>query len=476
MIYINSSIDENKIKEVDRKKLYVRYEPDMFLRAYYTIGKYGMAIAVDDAENEICALEYLETLYRHEYKYSGGVDLSFLNSYDCLFLFDCNEFSVELCRSALNFWSGKRLVLLGKNWEQMVPLLPDLPGKECFYEPQLTNEQMQSMHDGMKALLVSYGIPHYEPLQRFWNNVMYYDEVMAFTFLFSNELHLGELNDDKCFFVLDANYANVGLFVLEQKSKCVANYAKSKGMIPVMHLKSMPKNIYQDESGEEVWDKFFCQPEGYGWNEVSQSAHVFYSPMFYNGSVMEHIMNQASVGTTLSWPDGYYNQRVKSAIADAMKQFLPYPEKTLGVLARGTDYVHAHLSNHPIHASIEMLCEKIDECMKEWEDLEYIYVSTEDASYADYLKERYGSRITFTNQHRYTVRENETLSNMHRRSAENVDGYTLGEEYIISIALLAQCRDFLASGSCGGVNAAKEQNNGRYRHEYIFNLGNNAEL
>lgn len=72
MIYISSSIDENKIKGVDRKELYVKYEPDMFLRAYCPVYRYGMAIAVDDAGNEICALEYLGTLYRHEYKYSGG--------------------------------------------------------------------------------------------------------------------------------------------------------------------------------------------------------------------------------------------------------------------------------------------------------------------------------------------------------------------------------------------------------------------
>jgi hypothetical protein len=325
----------------------------------------------------------------------------------------------------------------------------------------------------MQPLVVTYGMPHSESLQRYQSRIMYYDEVMSFTFLFSKELHLGELNADKFFFVLDANYGNLGLFTLENKVNVVANYVKNKGFIPVIHLKNMPKGMYQDEPGDEVWDKFFCQPEGYDWEEVSQSAHVFYSPIFYDGSIMDHIMSQDSAGTTLSWPNGHYNQRVQRAIADAMKRFLPYPEKTLGVLARGTDYVHTHLHNHSIHASLEMLCEKIDACMREWEDIEYIYVSTEDASYCSYLKERYGDRITFTDQHRYTVRDGEMLADMHRRSTEKKNGYRLGEEYIISIALLAQCRDFLATGSCAGVTEAQKQNQGRYQHEYVFNLGCN---
>jgi thiamine phosphate synthase YjbQ (UPF0047 family) len=205
---------------------------------------------------------------------------------------------------------------------------------------------------------------------------------------------------------------------LEKKAGIVANYAKSKGFIPFIYLKNMPNGMYQDEQGDDVWSKFYCQPEGYRWEEVSQSAHVFYSPMFYDGTIMDYIMNQASVGTTLSWSDGHYNQRVQSDIAEAMKRFLPYPEKTLGVLARGTDYVHTHLHNHAIHASLDMLCEKIDACMDEWEDIEYIYVSTEDASYCNYLKERYGNRISFTDQRRYTVKDGEMLADMHRRSTE----------------------------------------------------------
>ena len=66
------------------------------------------------------------------------------------------------------------------------------------------------------------------------------------------------------------------------------------------------------------------------------------------------------------------------------------------------------MSNHPIHASLDMLCDKIDWALKEWK-LDYIYVATEDESYCDALMRRYGDQVTFTDQKRYTVREGEML-------------------------------------------------------------------
>jgi len=54
----------------------------------------------------------------------------------CIFLYDCNEFSVELCRTALGEWTGKRLVLVGSKWERMIEYLDDIDGVECFYEPE----------------------------------------------------------------------------------------------------------------------------------------------------------------------------------------------------------------------------------------------------------------------------------------------------------------------------------------------------
>lgn len=112
----------------------VPYGPDMFYLSVNTIAAKNFTFAVDGDGELVAALAFESGTYAHRYTYSGGVDTSFIDNYDCIFLYDCNEFSVELCRAALRFWKGKRLVLVGINWEKMIEYLDDIPGVECFYE------------------------------------------------------------------------------------------------------------------------------------------------------------------------------------------------------------------------------------------------------------------------------------------------------------------------------------------------------
>lgn len=451
----------------------VRYNPDMMYAANPYIVYAGCAIADDEDGRHKAVLGFRAATYEHHYTYAGGADMWFLNQYDCIFLNECNEFSIELCQSVLKLWTGKRLVLTGYEWEELIPMLPDLKA-ECFYEPQLSQERFEELSHGMKYLYAVYGSPHAESMDRYEQGVMYYDEIMSFTFMFSDYRELGEKNPDKNFFVMDGYYGPLGLFALLPKVEVCARYAKSKGMIPVVRLTKCYGSVYSDYEGEDIWSKFFEQPEGYTLEEVLHSRHVYFSPGFYNGSIQSAIMDRACGDIKLTWPYGLYNQRVKDYISEREKRFLPYPEKTLGVLARGTDYVRTHLPNHPVHASKEMLCEKIDEMLAASEGkLQYIYIATEDASYCEYFKNRYKNKIYFTDQERYSIEEGETLAQMHKRKNDKRKGFLPGAEYITSIKLLSQCRSLLASGGCGGVDEAVKQNHSCYEEVYIFNLGVN---
>lgn len=366
--------------------IHVTYNQDMFLASINIIVKYGYAVADDLNGNHVCVLSYMGSTYNHRYVYSGGADLSFINQYDCIFLYDCNEFSVELCQSALNLWSGKRLVLVGENWEGLIPKLPELQA-ECWYEPILTDERFNELSYGMKSLRVIFGMPHAEPMDRYNEGIMYYDEIMSFIFMFADYRQLGELNPDKNFLVIDGYYDDLGLFVIQSKVETVARYAKSKGFILVINLKMAGTSFYQNNSDDDIWDKFYEQPEGYTLDAVYKSKNVYFATPFYNGSVQSTLMERMAGNTQLSWVNGIYNTRVKKYIQERLEKYLPTPSKTLGVLACGTDYINTHLHNHPIHASKEMLCEKIDEMLNNDKILECIYIVTEDAGYCEYFKE-----------------------------------------------------------------------------------------
>ena len=79
----------------------IPYGPDMYRQALPIILKHGYAVASDPDGKNSKILKLQGGTYAHRYRYDGGVDMWFLNSYDCIFLYDCNEFSVELCRTAL---------------------------------------------------------------------------------------------------------------------------------------------------------------------------------------------------------------------------------------------------------------------------------------------------------------------------------------------------------------------------------------
>ena len=464
----DESIDIDKVPD----DMCIDYEPDMFFKARIFIAKYGYAVA-RDADHRVI-LKNENNTYAHTYCYSGGVDMWFLDQYDCIFLHGCNEFSVELCQSALRLWKGKRLVLVGSDWQGLIPMLPDI-SSECWYEEELTQERLDELSYGFKCLHAVFGIPHAEPMDRYNQGIMYYDEIMALTFMFSDYREFGNDNDDKNFFVLDAYYGNLGLFAILPKVEICAKYAKSRGFIPVISLKRMgDKCFYSDYEGDDIWKKFFNQPEKYSVEDVMNSKHVYFSPGFYNGSVMSGIMDiSCGAESGLDWPEGIYNYKVLTYLRDKEKVFLPYPEQTLGVLARGTDYVKTHLQNHPIHASLDMICEKIDEALIQW-NLKYVYVSTEDASYCRYLKDRYKEKIFFTDQERYEVADGELLSDLHYRQNEKRDGFNMGMDYILSIDLLSKCNSLIASGGCGGLSEAIRQNEGKYKNVYVFDLGVNS--
>lgn len=188
-------------------------------------------------------------------------------------------------------------------------------------------------------------------------------------------------------------------------------------------------SFYQNNSDYDIWSKFYEQPEGYTLDEVYKSKNVYFVTPFYNGSVQSTLMERMAGNT--------------------------------------------QLHNHPIHASKEMLSEKIGEMLNGDKMLEYIYIATEDAGYCEYFKGIYKDKVSFTDQERFQTKENELLADYHRNEKIKRDGFFLGAEYIASIYLLAHCKSLLASGGCGGLDEARKENGGKYKDVYVFNLGVN---
>ena len=124
------------------------------------------------------------------------------------------------------------------------------------------------------------------------------------------------------------------------------------------------------------------------------------------------------------------------------KSIFPKNERVLGAVYRGTDYYSAY--NHPIPESIDDFESRIKEYMIE-HDYKYCFVATEIQEVIDELKEKFGEKLLYTSQRRYSINERRFLADVHF-DREN-DEYQKGVEYLVVLELLARCEEVIGKNN-----------------------------
>ncbi len=441
--------------------------PDTFQKASRACPYHAIVPVMDSTGSCVSILKIIWTYYDHPYQYEGGLDLTFLNCFQRIVLVSLNEYSAELYQKVIPFWSGKHLYLIGTEWRDYINVLSAPKNVPVTIYDQLDEIGKTFQAEDYTGLLyIADKLPENEGLSRYEHGIMSYDEIMTLTFFHSHVTHPGAKNPDRKFFLINAHFNIEGIFGIWDKVFTAASYALAKGFTPAFSITASDDNLYSDHPGDDIWNKFFLQPEGFSFKDVQESSYVVLSPNMNVLTIMRHIMKEHSKGMKLSWPDGIFNTRVRQYIDDRKKRFLPSPDKTLGVLIRGTDYIHNPLPNHPRQASAEQIIEKIAEIQTSW-DFEWIYLATEDEDICTKMQNRFGKQLFFTDQSRYTVKPGQLLADLHRVKEEG-KGFRLGAEYLCSIHLLSQCRSLIASGECGALTEALRENQGKYEHVFVF--------
>lgn len=77
-------------------------------------------------------------------------------------------------------------------------MLSDI-SSECWYEEELVQERLDQLSYGFNYLHAVFEIPHAEPMDRYNQGIMYYDEIMALTFMFSD------------YIIIDRMKVNIGM-------------------------------------------------------------------------------------------------------------------------------------------------------------------------------------------------------------------------------------------------------------------------
>ena len=446
---------------------------DLFLQAHLRSDKESTWIVCGKDGSYQTVIKKKYTYYDHAYNYSGEINTALLDRYDILFIYGLNDYAFELFRVALPKWTGHHIILCGE-WILMKDCLPDLPGKNIVIQSGWQEGTLFQGPDNSNELHITYGLPHNESFDRFdRRHVALFDEVMTYTFCFSNlTINQSAPPSEKKYFLIGGLFTIEGIFGIWDKVSCMARFAMSKGYTPLFSITQSDYNIYSDHPGDDIWSKFMRQPGGVDLSVLKNARYVVHSPNANCLSIMRHIMEMdTDPGVNLDWDAGVYNDAVENYIS-RRKELLISPADTLGILIRGTDYTKTALPGHPRHASVKEIIDKVAEVEKE-HVYKWLYLATEDINVLDEMRAYYGDKLIYTDQERFDVNPGETLQERHHKNKKDLDGFKLGVEYLCSLRLLSMCDALIASGQCGGVSEALRENKDRYRFVYIFDLGIN---
>lgn len=307
----------------------------------------------------------------------------------------------------------------------------------------------------------------------FWKKISFLNNLYIKYKWRQRRIKLGNENKDKIFFVIRRSTCYVGLFSYITTNIGLVRSAIEKGFIPVIDMQNNLNSYLEPEQigKKNAWEFYFEQPCGYTLEDIKHSRNIILSC----GIVHE---NDIYPGKEVGWEEDICKEwrefcskylKVKTDIKEEAKRIYNSmfgEEKTLGVLARGTDYIYGHPHNHPVQPEVDSLILKVRETKSQY-SCRWIYLATEDEKIYQRFKEEFGDCLKVSAAKRLT--DGQSL-NINKVSFEREnDRFLRGKEYLINILLLSMCQ-CLVGGNVGGTVGALLLSKG-YEYQYVFNLG-----
>lgn len=261
-----------------------------------------------------------------------------------------------------------------------------------------------------------------------------------------------------------------GLFCHFLKVVGALSYCAKNNLIPVVDMQT-EENIFlskQERKTVNAWELFFEQPLNISFSDIKNLDNKI---ILYNPSGPRLGLN-----TTDTNPNAqeYYRKLVHNYIRPSadVKKILNYHshnfftgEKTLGILARGTDYKVNLAVSHPIQPSAEQIIEKAHEYIKHF-GCKKIFLATEDQKIFNKIVAEFGDLVYTIDQKRF---DEEITEKLGRRKDYSSYAIKMNQAYLASIYMLSQCNCFIG-GLTGGSLGAFLLGNG-FESQHIFNFG-----
>ena len=291
----------------------------------------------------------------------------------------------------------------------------------------------------------------------------------------------GNKNPDKIFYVIRGAGKEAGLFGLYISALNEVYYSLEQGWIPIVDFTD-GRTQYNEEfpvRGDvwNAWEYYFEQPQSeYSLDEIFLSKNVILSgwrlknnkvtkSCIWNSKKLTNEKDIQKIYDFIS-EHGKLKPDVIKKILESKERYFGNKKNVLGVFVRGTDYLAFKPKGHQIQPPLEDVISKIRYFLEIHEDIDGIFVETEDESIYRRLKNEFGEMI-FTNQ---SNRIKDYSGKEYIANILQENKYERGLQYLVATALLAECK-YLVTTRAGGSDVALVINNNRYADKYIFDLG-----
>ncbi len=259
----------------------------------------------------------------------------------------------------------------------------------------------------------------------------------------------GELNPDKKFLILTFD-RYCGWAVIIRFFEDQLMFAEKNGYIPVVDLKNFKTQyISDDDLGKiNVWDLYFNRVSDYSLEEVYSSKNVYLTGKKYKweGKIEYRIKLNKETDLLLK---NEYN-----------RLFPKKPDKVLGVVFRGTDFNTAY--GHPKTIGIKEFMEDVDDYYNHI-GYQYIFLATEVEEAVGQFNEKFGSKVFYIDQPRYSKDEKRLLA--------DIPGDRYDDEKKKSLEYLTVLYNLYHCDSVMGVNCSSTRLMNVYRERFeYFNM------
>ena len=285
---------------------------------------------------------------------------------------------------------------------------------------------------------------------------------------------LGDEHPNKTILIIRPNSEDAiqGLLSLFVQSVRWLQYAKEHNYLSYVDYKTYRTQYY--DGNNNAWDFFFQQPDKLDYDEVYRSNNV----------VLSGVSLQKTTDDTMFRENVFKDKKSLNKCHDILVESIRFTDEVLqlvesenrmlhvedciGVYIRGTDYAKMKPPGEFRQPEIADVVVRVKDFVTRYPGKK-IFLVTEDYDYYRAMKQDFPELLTIVSFDSF-ITGYDGKDYLSRTKLLEKNKKKRGMDYLVKIILLSRCRYLISSITMGSI-AAYCFNGGRYKDEYIFDLG-----